>query len=233
MPSFSSEHKHMLILTQALRTAPASVLALLAALTAAILQLEPGAQFSATGEKTASGIPLAVVFLAVGYVSVWIEEKRPVFPRLNLWQCLFFSTATLGVLGLHQADLRQALPDIVQLAIYIVVAPCVVRHVMQTQTHAHKNALITFFAGSAVILPFFKVTGILAIIAPNLSDVKYGAFVILASPFLMVYTRNQPRHWKDYTIALHAVLIGITFNHGGLFIAWLIAFIGAAAYFAR
>lgn len=231
MPSFSRKNSHLLVLTQKLRTTPASGLALLAALSAAILQLEPGAQFSATGEKTASGIPLAVVFLAVGYLSVWIEEKRPVLPRLNLWQCLFFSTATLGILGLHQADLRQAMPDIVQLAIYIVIAPCVVRHIMANQ--AHKNALITFFAGSAVVLPFLKVTGILEIIAPNLSDIKYAVFVILAAPFLMVYAHNRQGNWPGYAIALHAVLIGITLDHGGLFIAWLVSFLGAAAYFAR
>ena len=190
-----------------------------AALLAAFSQVGLGARFSPSGEQQGAALPVSSAILAAVLLVLVVRMRGRVVPLLSRWQTAFMVLVSTGILGLSRPQAQGGIKELVQLAEFVVVAPWVFKTLAESISRDFLRSVMGW-AGFALLL--LGITPLPACGVMRLSAVKYAAFVLLAWPAMLAVLRNTGGKVRFAVLAASGLLVGVTFGHGGLLLAWLV-----------
>lgn len=141
-------------------------------------------------------------------------------------QTLFLSLTALALLGLSPDTLSGGLRQFLQYALILGLAWSAA-HQGEDDEMAHQAPPL--FAAAALLLMLGAATGALFLPPFDISRAKYGALLIAATPFLLLFLNRLD---KRALIALPAagLIVGFTFANAGLIVIWaLVLLLGTRA----
>lgn len=170
-------------------------------------------------------LPAALLLLGVQW-----GRGRLRLPSPQSGQILFLSLTALALLGLSPEGLGGGLRQFLQYALIVGLAWAVAHQGEDGELGPQLPAL---FAGAALLLMLGASTELLFRPPFDLSRAKYGALLIAATPFLLLFLNRLD---KRALAALPAagIIVGLTFANAGLLVIWaLVLLLGTRALALR
>ncbi|MCJ8332366.1 MAG: hypothetical protein HRT89_22000, partial [Lentisphaeria bacterium] len=149
----------------------------------------------------------------------FIIRKQNYWPQMPALQILCVSLIPIGLLGMHQAELKIAVKELVQVAEIFIITWFVF-------ASAHKHAIkklchyLGYLAlGIALGIVSLKINHIYELAPFELSEARYMALLIISSPFIIQSFRHQ-RYISYCIFTSIAILVGLSIESGQLVICW-------------
>jgi len=166
------------------------------------------------------GLPLPTILLGIG-LAILISLRDWPWPALAFpwWQSVFLALLCVGLLGMSRTQFPSAVKELVQAGEIFVAS----WYLMRLVTSKTRRRLIDILAGVCLLLLLLGTWNLYRVPPLALSDTRYAVFVVVTFPFVLAAIRRLETPLQTAVILTSGVLVGYTFRHGGLIVAWIIA----------
>ncbi len=187
-----------------------------------LIQISLGAEYSATGEQLAGGVPVSSLILFIcGLTLFALDYKKADFFGFNIFQVVLITALAGSLLGLSGVSVKQSLKELIQIYEIFVFSYLLFLY----NRHLLLDVLKKSSAFIVIFLLLMHLLNLNTHFPFYLSDTKLEAFIVLLTPFVILNTNNFSFLRRFILLAGISVLCGFSFSNGGLLLSYLMIFI--------